>query len=392
MPRSRRAGLPTAAELRYLALARRTTDLAQAIILQALAPLLAIWPSGSRSDEQIIISTGPLSPALPSRPVSDADLRRLWPGIDPREIREWAPWATSHEAVARVAIPAGRPISDVGLQSYVQSAITASRRRGPMPPAISGYHGQRGEDAFVSSPLRPRMVPPPVIFDARGVPILPPAAPSRVTVETIREAMGWADVATHQVISEQTLSPVLDELGRTIDKGAARELRRVIPIDIRAGRPEIVPALNAWRDRNVALIESGVFGPLDGVRLRPLLPEVSRLVEESHRRGLRVEVLAGELEKQFGLSKSRSELIARDQTLKLNGQIRQYQQRAAGVTRYRWIAMMDDRTRDQHRELNNTVHSWDAPPEVAPGRFEHPGGDYQCRCISEPILPWLTDE
>jgi len=93
----------------------------------------------------------------------------------------------------------------------------------------------------------------------------------------------------------------------------------------------------------------------------------------------------------FDLPRARAELIARDQTLKLNGQIRQYQQRAAGVTQYRWVAMLDERTRDQHRELDNSIHSWDAPPEVAPGRYEHPGGDYQCRCQAEPILPWLDE-
>jgi len=34
--------------------------------------------------------------------------------------------------------------------------------------------------------------------------------------------------------------------------------------------------------------------------------------------------------------------------------------------------------RESHAVLENTVQDWNAPPEVAPGRYEHPGGDYLC--------------
>ena len=83
-------------------------------------------------------------------------------------------------------------------------------------------------------------------------------------------------------------------------------------------------------------------------------------------------------------------LLARDQVLKLNAGINQPRQRQVGVREYDWWTSGDERVRERHVELHRTRQRWDAPPEVAPGRFEHPGGDYQCRCTASPVLPeWL---
>lgn len=103
--------------------------------------------------------------------------------------------------------------------------------------------------------------------------------------------------------------------------------------------------------------------------------------------GLRVEDLAEEIERRAEVSASRAELIARDQTLKLNGQITQARQEAGGISRYVWSTSGDERVREAHAELDGQVFDWSDPPEVSDdGRREHPGGDYQCRCVAVPVV------
>jgi SPP1 gp7 family putative phage head morphogenesis protein len=118
-------------------------------------------------------------------------------------------------------------------------------------------------------------------------------------------------------------------------------------------------------------------------RLRDgLLPDVSSLIESAHAEGLRVEVLAHELRERFNVSDSRAELIARDQVLKLNGQINRHRQLSAGVEEYVWLTAGDERVRESHAALDGQTFSWHSPPAVG-----HPGQDFQCRCQAIPLIP-----
>jgi SPP1 gp7 family putative phage head morphogenesis protein len=94
------------------------------------------------------------------------------------------------------------------------------------------------------------------------------------------------------------------------------------------------------------------------------------------------------LQEQAGYSKSRAELTARDQTLKLYGQIQEERQQKAGITKYVWTTSQDERVRPDHADLDGTVQAWDDPPVVdkRTGRRGHPGFDYQCRCTAVPVL------
>jgi len=108
-------------------------------------------------------------------------------------------------------------------------------------------------------------------------------------------------------------------------------------------------------------------------------------VRETHEEheGERPEEIEGLLEDRVGVSRSRAELIARDQTLKLNSNVVQYRARAAGLSQYRWSGSLDERERPMHRELEGQVFSWDDPPETnEDGDLNHPGEDCQCRCAA----------
>jgi SPP1 gp7 family putative phage head morphogenesis protein len=120
------------------------------------------------------------------------------------------------------------------------------------------------------------------------------------------------------------------------------------------------------------------------------LSEIEKLLERGE--GLSVEVLRERIEERFGVTESKADLLARDQTLKLNGQLTERLQVSAGIEEYFWTTSGDERVRESHAALDGTRQRWDEPPVVSDdGRSEHPGGDYQCRCTAFPVLPELEE-
>jgi SPP1 gp7 family putative phage head morphogenesis protein len=198
--------------------------------------------------------------------------------------------------------------------------------------------------------------------------------------------MEWIALAISLLLTERNIEGAVAPAGRSLDLFNRQEIRRVIGID-----PNKISGvsmmLDQWVGDNVNLIETGLRSPAPGQRLRPLLMDVRETIQRAYREGLRVEVLAQELRDRYHVSNSRAELIARDQILKANSSINRHRQKSAGVTQYIWETAGDERVRETHAALDGSIQSWDTPPEVAPGRYEHPGGDYQCRCVAIPVIP-----
>ena len=156
-------------------------------------------------------------------------------------------------------------------------------------------------------------------------------------------------------------------------------IARLFNIDVARESPQILAALSAARDANVALITRMADEQLAQVR---------RLVNEAGTSGMRAATLAKRLQERLAIGERRAALIARDQTLKINGQLTQIRQRDAGVERYVWSTSQDERVREMHAELEGQTFSWDDPPVTnEQGDTNHPGEDYQCRCIAIPVIP-----
>jgi SPP1 gp7 family putative phage head morphogenesis protein len=171
----------------------------------------------------------------------------------------------------------------------------------------------------------------------------------------------------------------LGRMFRGIDQQAANDLSHIVPISpdqtLRGG----AEMQAGFIERNTELIQMEE-------RLRK---EVRAIIERPIAEGVRVEEIRAELEERMGITRRRAELIARDQTLKTYGQIQEARQTDAGIEEYTWSTSDDERVRESHKLLDGTTQRWDSPPVVDPrtGRREHPGGDFQCRCASIPILP-----
>jgi SPP1 gp7 family putative phage head morphogenesis protein len=139
-------------------------------------------------------------------------------------------------------------------------------------------------------------------------------------------------------------------------------------------------ALDAFIADNQALVAT-----LHGDELEAFKTITSR----GMRAGLRVEDIQKELMHRLGITKSRAALLARDQTLKLYGELTEMRQRNVGITEYDWDTSQNERVRARHAELHGTRQKWTDPPIVdyRTGRRAHPGGDYQCHCQPIPVIP-----
>lgn len=159
--------------------------------------------------------------------------------------------------------------------------------------------------------------------------------------------------------------------------GVADASDKVIGVTLRdiagrgAGSARVTADIDAARDRNIRLVEEAA---------RVYAADVRAVVSDPRNFGLRVEQIKAKLVERGNVAESRAELIARDQTLKLNGQIAQQRMARAGITKYTWSTSGDERVRPEHAALEGQVFSWDAPPP--PG---HPGQDFQCRCVAVPV-------
>lgn len=206
----------------------------------------------------------------------------------------------------------------------------------------------------------------------------------------------------------RALAPHLAEVARADASGTATNTLQVLGVHVQIAAERAVGDLFDRHARDVLAANARAQRAL-GIRLAPddgVKEEIARrrkenvdLVVKAQRAyaasvvdifndpdtaGLRVEELKARLLERGDVSEARAELIARDQTLKLNGAVTQIRQENAGVTEYIWSTSKDERVRDTHAALEGTRWSWDAAPEVG-----HPGEDFQCRCVALPVIAEL---
>lgn len=137
---------------------------------------------------------------------------------------------------------------------------------------------------------------------------------------------------------------------------------------------------------------------LDNSRLITTIPEqylnqVQSIVMTNMKAGLLPRNIASQLREQFGVTKRRAALIARDQTSKINGEISKSRQEGAGFEYFKWLTSQDSRVRDRHESIAKAdvgygpgIYRWDDPPKDEKGNKIIPGSPINCRCVAVPVI------
>lgn len=175
-----------------------------------------------------------------------------------------------------------------------------------------------------------------------------------------------------------------DAMSAALDANYRAGMKSVLPIGWERIPAPIKDIARDAREKSIGYVEEAGRAYAQQVR------EVFEQPEWTH--GRVWEDLRDALLERGGVSESRAELIARDQTLKLNGAMNQARQESVGVETYTWSTSGDERVRATHEELDGEICAWSDPPlENDDGEKLHPGEDFQCRCIAIPVIPEIAE-
>lgn len=189
-------------------------------------------------------------------------------------------------------------------------------------------------------------------------------------------------------VSTRKIEQLAEEFGRrtaTFQRiQLSKQTKAVLGADIFSGDRGLQSRLTNFASENVSLIKG-------------ITDDVATRVEKAVTRALTSATphprLAEHLQEEFGYGERRAKLIARDQIGKLYGQIDASRQKDLGVSRFIWRASDDERTREQHREWDGQIFSYDDPPiDDSTGDAVLPGEAILCRCTAEPVLSDLLDD
>lgn len=188
-----------------------------------------------------------------------------------------------------------------------------------------------------------------------------------------------------KLVNARTLQANLARIGGRVEMRAAQawqaQYRAALGIDPRAD-PNAAKRLDQWRRENLRLITA---------LSRDKVRRVSRVLRESNA-GERAEDIAAKIVRTTGATESHARLIARDQVAKLNSQAMREKHEDAGITEYVWSTSLDERVRDEHRELDGKRFKYAEPPVTNDrGERNNPGEDIQCRCVAVPVIPGFND-
>lgn len=148
--------------------------------------------------------------------------------------------------------------------------------------------------------------------------------------------------------------------------------------------------LKSWTDLNYSLISS---------LSDEYIKKVNTIVAEGVQQGSTYTTIMADLRAMDkNMSKSRAELIARDQIGKLNGSLSEGRMVDAGVSGYVWFTALDERVRATHRQMSGSENKWEDRSVYKPrGAKEFksrpsamndaiPGSQIQCRCTALPAF------
>lgn len=177
-------------------------------------------------------------------------------------------------------------------------------------------------------------------------------------------------IAAAQMIAE--LKRIAQQANNFNSQQFRTVMRSALQVDIFQHEPWLNELVDMWTTENVRLITSipeQFFGEVEGIVSRGLMD------------GTLTDNLGEQIERVYGVSERRAQLIARDQVGKLNGDLTMYRQTTTGIESYIWSTSRDVRVRPDHADREGKEFRWDNPP---PGG--HPGKAIYCRCVALPVI------
>lgn len=155
--------------------------------------------------------------------------------------------------------------------------------------------------------------------------------------------------------------------------------KRSLGVDLRGvvNRDDVREALEIASMRNASLITNFT---------EEMVKKVQQATLDALPKGQSYTRLAATIKHELGVSDSRAQLIAKDQSSKLNADLTEIRHKQAGVNKYEWLTSEDERVRPRHRDLNGRIYEYGQPTGAEGGL--PPGQPIRCRCVACGVVDW----
>jgi SPP1 gp7 family putative phage head morphogenesis protein len=183
-----------------------------------------------------------------------------------------------------------------------------------------------------------------------------------------------------QFTGQERLEKITTQVGKLVSEHNLRQLARMGVAAPIVGTPRAVAAFTAENVSLIRSISSDYF------------VDVEKTIHQAMAQGQRHESLIAGLQQRYGVTENRAKLIARDQVLKFNGSLNKLRQTKAGVTKFIWRTVEDERVRGAHDAFDGNTYDWNDPPgDGSPEEGTFPGTAINCRCWAQPIIEGEED-
>lgn len=227
-------------------------------------------------------------------------------------------------------------------------------------------------------------------------------ASNQKAMKLIDTKMSQAIAGMPSMVSKMIQSLEIADLGLTGVDRVSREFKRTVgdaislTPDIGKGGRQILKKeyfeseelpirkklLGELEDRTKEFLENFAQDEVEKLRVKVS----DHISKGGTRKGMR-KLIRNELD----ISEGRCKFIARQETSLLISNFKEVQYKQAGIDKYIWRTVGDNRVRDKHAELDGKTFSFDKPPDASyfnTGEPENPGHDYNCRCVAIPIIEY----
>lgn len=163
----------------------------------------------------------------------------------------------------------------------------------------------------------------------------------------------------------------VEKIGRGLDSQLKTSLSKIgqIPYDITKHQLEEISQnytnnlkfyIKKWTTQETAKLREGIQKlAMQGIRGRGMIKYIQQ---------------------QKAVGERKAKFLARQETKLFVAEYQKNRFIENGITMYKWSAVMDSRTREDHRKLNGKIFSFNDPPIIddSTGRRGNPGEDYNC--------------
>lgn len=224
------------------------------------------------------------------------------------------------------------------------------------------------------------------------------ASKARLNHEAVFQVIDDLEQNLDHLVDEQNLEKASDHAVSEVTRGW-KERAKALEI-----MPDLGPVGMASlsqqfaRTRDIPIKSPGKVGMVDAVDLstkkaikvwgHEALERLRTQVEKNALQGYRAEGMAQRIRDEFGVSKSRADLIARQEVDNFMAAYHAATAADAGLSRYVWTCVRDSRTRQAHKDLNGRIFSFANPPITDPrtSARNNPGQDFRCRCRARILI------